>query len=49
MFLLIDHNGEIATADDFERLTFDSQEDAAAWADEVGEVDWMIVEFKAWT
>jgi hypothetical protein len=49
MFLIVDSNGELVVDDDFQRVIFDSQAEAATWAYETDEVDAMIVEFKAWT
>ena len=49
MFLLIDHNGEVVEDDEYNRMTFDTAEDAEQHALDLDELDWMVVKFIRFT
>lgn len=49
MYLLIDHNGKLVEDDEYERVTFDTAQEAEQYAIELDELDWMVVKFVSFT
>lgn len=49
MYLLIDHNGELVEDDEYNRMTFDTAEEAEQYALDLNEFDWLVVKFVRFT